>query len=68
MKAKARVFFLRNAAKHGIRPIRPGQRRPLDFYLVDHITGEPVVEDRNAVLNEDAWQSALFTLRLQAIK
>ena len=45
-----REFGLRFAAKHGIRPLRPGERRPVGFYMVDHYTGVPLIADRNAVV------------------
>ena len=48
-----REFGLRFAAKHGIRPLRRGEARPVGFYLVDHRTGRPLIADRNAVVRAD---------------
>lgn len=39
----------RIAEREGIRPLRPGERRPDDYYVVNHATGERLVP-RNAVV------------------
>ncbi len=49
MKAAA----LRLAEEAGIRPLQDGERRPADFYLVNHFTGRPVVKNRNAVISKN---------------
>jgi hypothetical protein len=38
------------AKELGIRPLRAGETRPDGFYLRDHVTGEPLVRNRLAVV------------------
>jgi hypothetical protein len=37
----------------GIRPLQPGERRPDGYFLVSHLTGKPIIKDRNAVVRDD---------------
>ena len=46
LKAVAR----RIAREEGIRVLLPGQRRPDDYYVANHYTGEPLVP-RNSVVD-----------------
>lgn len=52
MNQALRALGKKIAAKSGIRPLRPGQMRPVGFYMVNHATGEPIIRDRNAVVME----------------
>jgi len=36
----------------GIRPLQPGERRPDGYFLVSHLTGKPIIKDRNAVVRD----------------
>ncbi len=38
----------------GIRPLKPGEERPDDYFVVSHVTGKPVVKDRNATVPKSA--------------
>jgi hypothetical protein len=39
----------RLAARNGIEPLRPGERRPTGYYMGSHATGKPVYLDANTV-------------------
>jgi len=58
---KLRAFGEKLARESGIRRIRAGERRPDQFYLVNHATGVPFVPDRGAVVFERDLQSRVTT-------
>jgi hypothetical protein len=41
------------AREFGIRPLQPGERRPDGYFLVSHLTGKPIIKDRNAVVRKN---------------
>ena len=41
------------ARELGIRPLQAGERRPDGYFLVSHLTGKPIIKDRNAVVRDD---------------
>jgi hypothetical protein len=43
----------RLAARNGIEPLRPGERRPIGYYMGSHTTGKPVYLDANAVVEPE---------------
>ncbi len=43
----------RFARELGIRPLQPGERRPDGYFLVNRLTGKPIIKDRNAVVRDD---------------
>ena len=43
----------RIAERFGIRPLKPGEERPDDYYAIDRFTGRPIVKDPNAVVRKN---------------
>jgi hypothetical protein len=42
------------AQKNGIRLLKAGETRPPYYYGGNHVTGQPFVRDKNAVVRADA--------------
>jgi hypothetical protein len=43
----------RLARELGIRPLQPGERRPDGYFIVNRLTGKPIIKDRNAVVRDE---------------